>query len=106
VYLCDPLLLCVKIKIRDELNMPTYGYKCSKCKKEIEVLQKITDAALTKCPTCDEDTLVRGPGGGIGLQFTGTGFYVTDYPRDNNSITEKKGSCCPCGKNNNNCSNK
>ena len=81
--------------------MPTYDYHCSKCKHKMEAFQKITDEPLKKCPNCNEEALLRGPGGGIGLSFTGTGWYKTDYasPKQQPDATPpSKGSCCPCGK--------
>lgn len=75
--------------------MPTYGYHCSACKKELEIFQKITEEALTLCPNCKEEALHRGPGGGIGLSFTGTGFYITDYPKGDKPA-HKHSSGCGC----------
>jgi len=85
--------------------MPTYGYHCKSCGKETEVSQKITDAPLTECQFCQKNTLQRGPGGGIGLSFTGSGFYITDYgPGKDKPKTDSGGGCCPCGKNPGSCS--
>lgn len=81
--------------------MPTYKYTCLNCHKQLEIQQKITEDALKECPECHQSTLQRGPGGGVGLQFKGSGFYLTDYGRANSC--EKKdgnnsesGGCCPC----------
>lgn len=82
-------------------KMPTYGYRCLNCNHEFEVMQKITEESLKTCPKCDQDKLQRGPGGGIGLSFKGTGFYITDYgsgKKPDLSSPENKSSCCPCGK--------
>ncbi len=82
--------------------MPTYDYTCQCCGK-MEVSQKISEEALKNCPQCGSETLKRGPGGGIGLAFKGTGFYITDYA--NKAPPEIAPSeCCPCGKNKNSCS--
>ena len=32
--------------------MPTYDYKCEKCKKKFELFQKISDPSIEKCPDC------------------------------------------------------
>lgn len=37
------------------------------------------DEALKKCPKCKKPKLKRLIGGGAGLIFKGTGFYITDY---------------------------
>lgn len=75
--------------------MPTYDYHCESCKIHQEFSQKITDAPLKICPNCQKPTLKRGPGGGIGLAFKGSGFYINDYAKDSASTK----ACCPCGKN-------
>ena len=58
--------------------MPTYEYLCLKCKKKFEQLQSIKEAPLKKCPKCGGKA-ERQIGGGAGLIFKGTGFYITDY---------------------------
>jgi putative FmdB family regulatory protein len=84
--------------------MPTYDYYCSECKHALETFHKISDDPLKKCPQCHKDTLVRRPGGGIGLAFTGDGFYKTMYPKNSGEPAPKdSGQCCPCGKNKGSC---
>lgn len=58
--------------------MPTYDYQCSACHQTLEVKQKISDAPLTQCPHCHQQTLskVIFP---AGFQLKGTGWYVTDF---------------------------
>jgi putative FmdB family regulatory protein len=57
--------------------MPLYEYKCEKCKKTFEVLQKISSEPLTECIHC------RGPVKKLislsSFQFKGSGWYITDY---------------------------
>ena len=59
--------------------MPTYV-----CRREdgttFEVVERITDDALAEDPETGQK-VVRVISGGIGLQFKGTGFYITDYAR-------------------------
>lgn len=96
--------------------MPTYDYTCSDCGNKLEVLQKITEGPLRTCPVCHKDSLMRGPGGGIGLSLTGEGFYKTMYGPGASSGLEGSslkssesssgGGCCPCGKGKNACSSK
>jgi len=59
--------------------MPTYDYKCSACGKKVEYFQHITEDPLKKCPKCGKNKLQRQIGGGAGLIFKGSGFYITDY---------------------------
>ncbi len=77
--------------------MPTYDYFCTACKHELETMQKITEAPLRTCPSCHSDTLSRRPGGGIGLAFSGDGFYATMYGKSKEAPSSGSG-CCPCGK--------
>jgi hypothetical protein len=39
------------------------------------------DEPLTKCPKCKKAGVKRLIGGGAGLIFKGTGFYITDYKK-------------------------
>ena len=61
--------------------MPIYEYECSKCGKVEEVLQKFSDAPLTKCRHCSGKLhkLISHSS----FHLKGTGWYVTDY--SNNS---------------------
>ena len=57
--------------------MPTYGYKCAECADTFEVLQKMSDDALTVCEKCGGKLKkLLYP---VGISFKGDGFYVTDY---------------------------
>lgn len=72
--------------------MPTYEYRCENCGNEIEVLQSIKDAPLTKCPKCGKETLKKMISGGAGLIFKGSGFYLTDYKNNKTSNTNTSSS--------------
>lgn len=61
--------------------MPTYWYRCQKCKHEFEEFQKITDNPVKECPKCG-GLVLRVITGGAGLIFKGSGFYITDYRSD------------------------
>jgi putative FmdB family regulatory protein len=65
--------------------MPTYEYRCKSCGHEFEELQSMTAAPLTICPKCAEPTLRRVMGGGGGMIFKGSGFYLTDYKKSSSS---------------------
>ena len=78
----------------EEKKMPTYQYRCTSCEKEEEVLQKITENAITTCPFCKKETFTRIPARSLSIQFKGSGYYKTDY-------TEKPkekdcGGSCSC----------
>jgi putative FmdB family regulatory protein len=57
--------------------MPIYEYKCTKCGRLFELLQKINDPPLSKCLQCGGRAVktVSAPA----IQFKGNGWYVTDY---------------------------
>lgn len=60
--------------------MPLYEYNCKNC-GTIEVLQKITEEPLKKCPNCKCDEISRLLSVTSDPQFKGSGFYETDYKR-------------------------
>ena len=58
--------------------MPIYAYKCGSCGHAKDVLQKMSDAALTQCPACNAQAFSKqltAPG----FQLRGTGWYATDF---------------------------
>lgn len=58
--------------------MPIYEYKCNNCGHEYELIQKMSDAPVTECEKCHENSaqrLVSAPG----FQLKGTGWYETDF---------------------------
>lgn len=61
--------------------MPTYEYICAKCGHAMEAFQSMNDPALKQCPACRKPALKRQVGGGAGLIFKGSGFYITDYKK-------------------------
>lgn len=71
--------------------MPTYGYRCKQCNYEFDEFQSISSDTLINCPSCNQKTLIRIIGGGSGLIFKGSGFYLTDYKKSNTSPTNGNG---------------
>ncbi len=65
--------------------MPTYEYRCKSCGYEFEEFQQITADPLVVCPKCAEPSLKRIMGGGAGMIFKGSGFYLTDYKKNSAS---------------------
>ena len=61
--------------------MPTYEYECTKCNKQFELEQRITEPPRKRCPDC-RGKVIRLISGGGGVLFKGTGFHVTDYRSD------------------------
>lgn len=58
--------------------MPIYAYKCESCGAAKDVLQKISDPALTDCPACGKPTF-RKQVTAAGFQLKGNGWYATDF---------------------------
>jgi putative FmdB family regulatory protein len=58
--------------------MPIYAYKCSACGFAKDVLQKMSDAPLSDCPSCGASTFSKQLTA-AGFQLKGSGWYVTDF---------------------------
>src|ERR1700736_5653532 len=58
--------------------MPFYEYECQSCKFYTEVMQKITDAPLTKCPSCGKRALKKLVSAPV-FRLKGSGWYETDF---------------------------
>jgi putative FmdB family regulatory protein len=58
--------------------MPIYEYQCKACAKEMEVLQKISDAPLQDCPACGEASLKKKVSAAA-FRLKGGGWYETDF---------------------------
>jgi putative FmdB family regulatory protein len=69
--------------------MPIYEYTCQKCKAHIEIIQKMTDKPLTRCKKCGGK--LQKEWSTPGIQFKGTGWYVTDYAGRKSDAKETKG---------------
>jgi len=61
--------------------MPFYEYQCSSCQHHTEVLQKISDAPLRKCPDCGKPALKRLISAPV-FRLKGGGWYETDFKSD------------------------
>jgi len=61
--------------------MPTYSYVCDACGHGFERFHSMTEAPVKKCPNCGKMKVKRLIGGGAGLIFKGSGFYVNDYAK-------------------------
>ena len=57
--------------------MPTYEYRCDKCRKNFEVFQKITDNPVETCPECGGKVSKLMSASNFVLK--GKGWYKTDY---------------------------
>lgn len=58
--------------------MPIYAYKCESCGAAKDVLQKMSDPALSDCPVCGQPNF-RKQLTAAGFQLKGSGWYATDF---------------------------
>lgn len=58
--------------------MPIYEYRCAACGHYLDVLQKISDAPLKKCPDCGKSKLTRLVSA-ASFRLKGGGWYETDF---------------------------
>jgi putative FmdB family regulatory protein len=58
--------------------MPFYEYECPHCKYYAEVLQKLSDRLLKKCPSCGKAGFRRLVSAPV-FRLKGSGWYETDF---------------------------
>ena len=58
--------------------MPFYEYQCTSCGHEEELLQKISDKPLKKCPECGKSTMKKVISAAA-FRLKGSGWYETDF---------------------------
>jgi putative FmdB family regulatory protein len=61
--------------------MPFYEYECQACQRVTEVLQKMSDPPLRKCPSCGKDKLQKLISASA-FRLSGGGWYETDFKSD------------------------
>jgi len=74
--------------------MPTYDYVCQECGHEFEAFQSMKDDPLTDCPSC-HGKVKRQFGGGAGIIFKGSGFYINDSKKKDAPVAESKPTSTP-----------
>jgi putative FmdB family regulatory protein len=62
--------------------MPFYEYQCRHCGHQIEVMQKISDPPMRKCPSCGRNGLSKLISAPV-FRLKGGGWYETDFKGDN-----------------------
>src|ERR1043165_1236139 len=67
--------------------MPLYEYECDACGHRFEKIQKFSDPLEDTCPQCGGHVhkLMSSPA----IQFKGSGFYITDYPKGDKGSAPK-----------------
>ena len=71
--------------------MPIYEYQCQDCGHELEKIQKMSDAPLSDCPSCEQPKL-RKKISAAGFRLKGTGWYETDFKTKKPKPADKKSS--------------
>jgi putative FmdB family regulatory protein len=68
--------------------MPLYEYRCAKCGKVFEVMQKFSDAPVETHEGCGGavERLISAPA----FHLKGSGWYATDYAKGSSSKPEGK----------------
>jgi putative FmdB family regulatory protein len=61
--------------------MPFYEYECENCKFYTELLQKVSDAPLRKCPSCGKNAMKKLVSAPV-FRLKGAGWYETDFKGD------------------------
>jgi len=74
--------------------MPIYEYRCSNCGTQKDVMQKFSDAPLTKCPECGQETFAKQISA-AGFQLKGNGYYVTDFKNKPTQCDTSACATCP-----------
>lgn len=79
--------------------MPIYEYRCTECKHQLEIIQKISEPPLQICPKCHNSRLQKQISI-VSFRLKGAGWYETDFkdkhkknvPNENNDTvtTETK----------------
>lgn len=67
--------------------MPIYEYRCHKCGQTIEMMQKFSDAPLSRCPQCNGR--VSKIISNCSFHLKGSGWYVTDYKKNDSTWKDK-----------------
>ncbi len=70
--------------------MPLYEYKCEKCGNQFEKIENHSAPTTRKCPKCGgkAQRMISA----AGIQFKGSGWYVTDYKGKSPGATPAEGS--------------
>ena len=73
--------------------MPIYEYRCTKCGHTIEIIQKISERPLRRCPKCSgrlEKLVSRAA-----FMLKGGGWYAEGYSKSGGKKSESRGESKP-----------
>lgn len=75
--------------------MPIYEYGCNRCGEVTEVLQRVNEAAPSKCPKCGGK--VARVVSRSSFQLKGSGWYLTDYSSKGTPSKQESAPAPKCG---------
>lgn len=78
--------------------MPIYEYLCAACGHEFEVIQKVSEGRLRKCPECRKSALKKKVSAGA-FRLSGSGWYETDFKTGNKKNIAGESNSPPDGGN-------
>ncbi|MGL6070303.1 FmdB family zinc ribbon protein [Craterilacuibacter sp.] len=79
--------------------MPIYEYRCEKCGKQHEHLQKLSDELIAQCPSCGSADYTKMLSC-AGFQLKGSGWYESDFKNGSKPAAAHAcgtGGCGGCG---------
>lgn len=76
--------------------MPIYAYKCTECGFEQDVMQKMSDAILTECPSCGKSAFAKQLTA-AGFHLKGSGYYATDFKNSGSKPVDAPSPACGTG---------
>ena len=82
-------VLSVTSAVWKGFTMPTYDYECQSCGHTFETSQRITEKALTDCPTCNQPKLQRLITAAA-FHLKGGGWYKDGYGSASSGRTENQ----------------
>lgn len=87
------VIIVTTIILETTTQMPFYEYECQDCKFYTEVMQKVSDEPLTRCPSCGKRRLKKLVSAPV-FRLKGGGWYETDFKSDKESkrnvLTDKE----------------
>src|SRR5580765_3947488 len=84
--------------------MPLYEYECDACGHRFEKIQKFSDPPIETCPKCGG--AVHKMQSAPAFHLKGTGWYITDYAKKDQSPPAKSDSGSAASKNSSTTSDK
>ncbi|MGH9741225.1 MAG: FmdB family zinc ribbon protein [Candidatus Acidiferrum sp.] len=93
---CDA---CYTFSFGEEVEgiaVPLYEYRCLKCGRHTDKIEKVAGPHLKKCPHCagKVESVITAPA----IKFKGSGWYVTDYAGKSPEGGSKEGNSANDGK--------